>query len=213
MLCGVVERGPDSAGVAVYGDRRRCPEGHAAVSVLDAPATWRTPCRACCPGRAGVLVTAAGDTTVVAAPVAVDDLDRRGPRRPRPSALVVGTGTDLTVYKGTGHPRELARTYGLAGASGWQAWPTPGWPPSRRSRRAGCHPFSVGADQCLVHNGSFANHATIRRELQRQGVVFDSRTTPRSAPASSPRGSRRATTSRRRCGCSASASTASTRCS
>jgi methylamine---glutamate N-methyltransferase subunit A len=39
---------------------------------------------------------------------------------------------------------------------------------------AGCHPFSVGEDQCLVHNGSFANHATIRRELQREGVVFDS---------------------------------------
>ena len=39
MLCGVVERGPDSAGVAVYGDVRRCPEGHAAVSVLLPPGT------------------------------------------------------------------------------------------------------------------------------------------------------------------------------
>ena len=38
----------------------------------------------------------------------------------------------------------------------------------------GCHPFSVGPDQCLVHNGSFANHATIRRELRAEGVVFDS---------------------------------------
>jgi glutamate synthase domain-containing protein 1 len=34
MLGQVVERGPDSAGVAVYGDRRRCPDGYAAVSVL-----------------------------------------------------------------------------------------------------------------------------------------------------------------------------------
>ena len=34
MLSQVVERGPDSAGVAVYGDHRRCPPGHAAVSVL-----------------------------------------------------------------------------------------------------------------------------------------------------------------------------------
>ena len=39
---------------------------------------------------------------------------------------------------------------------------------------AGCHPFSVGPDQCLVHNGSFANHATIRRELAAAGVLFDS---------------------------------------
>jgi methylamine---glutamate N-methyltransferase subunit A len=39
---------------------------------------------------------------------------------------------------------------------------------------AHCHPFSVGPDQCLVHNGSFANHATIRRELTAAGVRFDS---------------------------------------
>ena len=38
----------------------------------------------------------------------------------------------------------------------------------------GFHPFSVGPNQCLVHNGSFANHATIRRELQASGHVFDS---------------------------------------
>ena len=37
-LCQVIERGPDSVGVAVYGDRRRCPQGHSAVSVLGAPA-------------------------------------------------------------------------------------------------------------------------------------------------------------------------------
>ena len=39
---------------------------------------------------------------------------------------------------------------------------------------ADCHPFSVGPDQCLVHNGSFANHATIRRELRAAGHAFDS---------------------------------------
>jgi methylamine---glutamate N-methyltransferase subunit A len=38
----------------------------------------------------------------------------------------------------------------------------------------GSHPFSVGPGQCLVHNGSFANHATLRRELNARGVRFDS---------------------------------------
>ncbi len=53
----------------------------------------------------------------------------------------------------------------------------------------GCHPFSVGPDQCLVHNGSFANHATIRRELRaRRASCSTPRTTPRSAPGSSPPG-------------------------
>jgi glutamate synthase domain-containing protein 1 len=37
----------------------------------------------------------------------------------------------------------------------------------------GSHPFSVGPDQCLVHNGSFSNYDTIRTELRREGIEFD----------------------------------------
>jgi methylamine---glutamate N-methyltransferase subunit A len=166
MLCQIVERGPDSAGVAVYGDRRRCPEGHAAVSVLDAPADLavRLP---------DALVTAAGDTTVVAAPLTPDEL-AAAVRAAAPGVRVVGSGTDLTVYKGTGHPRELAATYDLANAQGWQGLAHTRMATESAVTPEGCHPFSVGPDQCLVHNGSFANHATIRRELQHDGVVFDS---------------------------------------
>jgi methylamine---glutamate N-methyltransferase subunit A len=166
MLCQVVERGPDSAGVAVYGDRRRCPEGHAAISVLDAPADLaaRLP---------DALVTAAGDTTVVAAPLSVDALVD-AVRIAAPDVTVVGSGTELTVYKGTGHPRELAATYDLANAQGWQGLAHTRMATESAVTPEGCHPFSVGPDQCLVHNGSFANHATIRRELRRDGVVFDS---------------------------------------
>lgn len=162
MLGHMCERGPDSAGVAVYGDRRRCPEGWAAVSLLDAPPDLSVP---------DALVTVAGDTTVVAAPLTVDELVAavRGT-----GALVVGSGTDLTVYKGTGHPRDLARTYDLAGAQGWQGLAHTRMATESAVTASGCHPFSVGPDQCLVHNGSFANHATIRRELEADGVVFDS---------------------------------------
>jgi methylamine---glutamate N-methyltransferase subunit A len=166
MLCQVVERGPDSAGVAVYGDRRRCPEGHTAISVLDAPADLAT-------RLPDALVTAAGDTTVVAAPLSVDALVD-AVRAAAPDVTVVGSGADLTVYKGTGHPRELAATYDLANAQGWQGLAHTRMATESAVTPEGCHPFSVGPDQCLVHNGSFANHATIRRDLRREGVVFDS---------------------------------------
>lgn len=163
MLGRMCERGPDSAGVAVYGDRRRCPDGHAAVSLLDAPAELPLPFDA--------QVTVAGDTTVVAAPVPLDVLVAAVRAT---GALVVGSGTDLTVYKGVGHPRDLARTYDLAGAQGWQGLAHTRMATESAVTPAGCHPFSVGPDQCLVHNGSFANHATIRRELEADGAVFDS---------------------------------------
>ena len=91
-----------------------------------------------------------------------------------PVATVIGSGRDLAVYKGTGHPRDLAETYDLAGDRGWQGLAHTRMATESAVTPQGCHPFSVGPDQCLVHNGSFANHATIRRELQREGGVFDS---------------------------------------
>jgi methylamine---glutamate N-methyltransferase subunit A len=166
MLCQVIERGPDSVGVAVYGDRRRCPQGHSAVSVLGAPADLaaRLP---------DALVTGAGDTTVVAAPLAPEEL-AAAVRAAAPGIRVVGSGRDVTVYKGAGHPRDLPAGYDLANAQGWQGLAHTRMATESAVTPEGCHPFSVGPDQCLVHNGSFANHATIRRELQREGVVFDS---------------------------------------
>ena len=173
MLCPIAERGPDSAGVAVYGDHRRHPAGGAAVSVLDAPGDLADAVATLLPGSPEVTVTVAGETTVLAAATTPDALTT-AVRAAAPQALVVGSGTDLTVYKGVGHPVDLARTYGLADAVGWQGLAHTRMATESAITAAGCHPFSVGPDQCLVHNGSFANHATIRRELRAEGVTFDS---------------------------------------
>ncbi|HIF10649.1 MAG TPA: amidophosphoribosyltransferase, partial [Sneathiellales bacterium] len=37
---------------------------------------------------------------------------------------------------------------------------------------AGSHPFSTGADTCLVHNGSLSNHNRLRQNLRRRGETF-----------------------------------------
>jgi amidophosphoribosyltransferase len=37
----------------------------------------------------------------------------------------------------------------------------------------GAHPFSTGNDQCLVHNGSLSNHNSLRRELIKNGIKFE----------------------------------------
>ena len=95
-------------------------------------------------------------------------------RSAAPDALIVGSGRDLTVYKGIGDPRALAATYDLASARGWQGLAHTRMATESAVTPEGCHPFSVGPDQCLVHNGSFANHATIRRELMAEGITFDS---------------------------------------
>ena len=103
----------------------------------------------------------------------------------------------------------------------WRARPagrasaTPGWPPSPRSPPRAAHPFSVGPDQCLVHNGSFSNHATDPpRAASARACGSTPRTTPRSAPGSSPARLARGRRPREgAAGACARPSTASTRCS
>jgi amidophosphoribosyltransferase len=175
MLCQVTERGPDSAGVAVYGDPRWSPSGSVTVSVLAGDRTAadvRTAVAAALPA-VEVTVVDAGQTLVVSAPTDVDGLVA-AVRTALPGGVVVGFGEDLAVLKGVGHPQALAAEFGLAAAQGWQGVAHTRMATESAVTPVGCHPFSVGPDQCLVHNGSFANHATIRRELTAAGMEFDS---------------------------------------
>ncbi|MFF4352819.1 glutamine amidotransferase family protein [Streptomyces sp. NPDC001530] len=164
MLGQVVERGPDSAGVAVYGDPRLSPPGRAVVSLLG---VTPTEAEAALPGAVAVAADATtvvhGDTDLLTAiPAAL------------PHATVIGSGPDMAVLKGTGNPVELADAFGLSTVTGWQGVGHTRMATESAVTPEGAHPFSVGPGQCLVHNGSFANHATIRRELRAQGVEFDS---------------------------------------
>jgi amidophosphoribosyltransferase len=181
MLCEMSERGADSAGVAVYGDPVWSPPGHATVTILDPGAEpAATPSRPSVPGGGpggldidGATVIELGPTRVVHAPMPVDAL-LAAVRAQLPDALIAGFGEELTVLKGVGHPRELATAFGLERAQGWQGVGHTRMATESAVTPSGAHPYAVGPDQCLVHNGSFANHATIRRHLTARGVVFDS---------------------------------------
>ncbi|MBZ3905889.1 MULTISPECIES: class II glutamine amidotransferase domain-containing protein [Streptomyces] len=161
MLGQVVERGPDSAGVAVYGDPRLTPPGTNVVSLLG---TSKAEVEAVLPGTVAYDADA---TTVVHAQAA-----RLAAALPH--ARVIGSGEGCAVLKGTGNPVELADAFGLADVTGWQGVGHTRMATESAVTPEGAHPFSVGPGQCLVHNGSFANHATIRRELRARGVEFDS---------------------------------------
>ena len=174
MLCEMSDRGSDSAGVSVYGDPTWSPEGSVGVSLLevvdDAATVERNVVAAL---GAPVVVTLLDATHVVTAAVEVDALVAAA-RAAYPTALVAGFGADVTVLKGVGSPRRLAESWGLARAQGWQGVGHTRMATESAVTTKGAHPFSTGSDQCLVHNGSFHNHATIRRDLVREGVVFDS---------------------------------------
>ncbi len=166
MLCEMGDRGSDSAGVAVYGDPIWSPPGRGSVSVLEVePAADDI--------GLDVSVTRQGDTYLLTADASSEVLlDAVTAAYPR--ALISGFGSDMAVLKGVGHPRALTEAWSLAKAQGWQGVGHTRMATESAVTPAGCHPYAVGAEQCMVHNGSFANHATIRRELRAAGVQFDS---------------------------------------
>lgn len=171
MLHQAAERGPDSAGVALYGDARLTPPGHAAVSLL-APAASAVEIAARVGGDTAA-VTVSQSTVVHSPTLTVAGLER-AVRDAFPSAVVTGRGSELAVLKGVGHPDALAEEFDLRAATGRQGIAHTRMATESAVTPEGAHPFSVDENVCLVHNGSFANHATIRRELRAQGVQFDS---------------------------------------
>ena len=170
MLCEMADRGSDSAGVAVYGDPTWSPAGRSCVSLLDVDATAGEVAAALGPN---VSVTQVDATYVLTAEAPSDTL-LAATKAAYPHALIAGFGTDIAVLKGVGHPQKLTDAWGLANAQGWQGVGHTRMATESAVTPSGCHPYAVGPGQCLVHNGSFANHASIRRELEADGVEFDS---------------------------------------
>ena len=173
MLITMTDRGPDSAGIAIYG---RPAEGRAKLTVQssDPGADFD--------GLAGALAEALGAAVrgevrathlVLDVPAGALDAARATVPRLRPAIKVMSAGDSIEIYKEVGLPRDVAARFGVAGMAG-----THGIGHTRMATESavtllGATPFSTGADQCLVHNGSLSNHNAVRRDLRRAGMTFE----------------------------------------
>jgi glutamate synthase domain-containing protein 1 len=172
MLAVMSDRGPDSAGFAIYG------EGSAEAVKL----TVRLPAAAHREAVAAHLAAALeGEAKVrrrathlvVTVPAGRAEAAAAAIREAAPEAAIVSTGTRMEVYKEVGLPAVVADTFDLATMHG-----THGIGHTRMATESavttnGAHPFSTGPDQCLVHNGSLSNHNRLRRRLVREGIAFE----------------------------------------
>jgi glutamate synthase domain-containing protein 1 len=172
MLVTMTDRGPDSAGIAVYG---RPKAGRAKLTVQSAdPGVFAGLDRdlgAAVGGRVGIEVK---DTHAV---LEVDE-DRLGAARAavgrlRPGLRVMSAGEGIEIYKEVGLPKDVASRFGIAGMSGTHGIGHTRMATESAVTTMGAHPFSTGPDQCLVHNGSLSNHNAVRRELRRAGMSFE----------------------------------------
>lgn len=178
MMCQIVDRGPDSAGLAVYNTPGLVSDGTSTLSLLGkdqgmAVADIRASLDALLPSGAAAAVRVVGDTTLVSAAVATGLLGK-AVSETVPGSTIIGRGEHVAVMKSVGHPMEIAAEHGLEAMAGSQGLSHTRMATESAVTAGGSHPFSVADDLCLVHNGSFSNHATVRRDLKREGVVFDS---------------------------------------
>ena len=78
----------------------------------------------------------------------------------------------MEIYKEIGLPERVTRRFDLAGMRGTHAIGHTRMATESEVTTNGAHPFSTGADQCLVHNGSLSNHNGLRRMLEHEGMTF-----------------------------------------
>jgi glutamate synthase domain-containing protein 1 len=178
MLCQIVDRGPDSAGLAVYNTPGLVSDGTSTLSLLGKDQGMTTAAitasvAAMLPPGAAAATKVVGDTTLVSAAVGTDLLVK-AVSGTLPGAIIIGRGEHVAVMKSVGHPMEIAAEHGLEAMAGSQGLSHTRMATESAVTAGGSHPFAVADDLCLVHNGSFSNHATVRRDLKREGVVFDS---------------------------------------
>ncbi|MCC5985757.1 MAG: glutamine amidotransferase family protein [Rhodobacteraceae bacterium] len=174
MLVTMTDRGPDSAGIAIYGGGA---EGQAKLTVQSDQPDSDFPALADDLGAAlGSRVTLRRkDTHAVLDLSAAKAAEARAALAElRPGLRVMSDGAAIEIYKEVGLPRDVARRFDLAAMGG-----THGIGHTRMATESavttdGAHPYSTGADQCLVHNGSLSNHNNWRRRLKREGLRIES---------------------------------------
>jgi methylamine---glutamate N-methyltransferase subunit A len=173
MLVTLTDRGPDSAGLAIYGPQT---PGLAKITVQSANPS------ADFEGLQQKLSQASGGTAEVLVKdthaVITLDADRVEDAKAAlpaiaPGIRVMGVGTSVEIYKEVGLPRDVVRRFGVTGMAGTHGIGHTRMATESAVTTLGAHPFSTGADQCLVHNGSLSNHNNLRRDLIHQGVAFE----------------------------------------
>ena len=181
MLVGMVaaldERGPDSAGLAVYTDDPAGPPAGLVRICLgsDGPIDWGG-LRHDLAARlgpsvdsgvfgAGVVLSVAGDS---------EDEVRAILAAAWPEARVLSSGRHVRVLKDTGRPADICARFGVAGWEGYLAVAHTRMATESAVTVLHSHPFVPSRDLCVVHNGSFSNYATVRRHLAAAGIEFQS---------------------------------------
>lgn len=173
MLVGMSDRGPDSAGLAVFTET--LPDGYRKYSLYSGGhiVDWSAIADAMqthlgskpdiqSHGNQAVLISDLSPNTVK--PWLKDHY---------PQLHLLSTGRTIDLYKETGKPSLVADRYNFSALKGSHLVAHTRMATESAVTPAHAHPFTAGEDFCLVHNGSLSNPHEIRRKLEPRGIQFE----------------------------------------
>ncbi|MDG4880646.1 glutamine amidotransferase family protein [Mesorhizobium sp. WSM4884] len=173
MLISLSDRGPDSAGIAIYG----AATGNEAKITVQSPKPDRDfrGLDAELAKAIGAPVSVAVKSTHAVIRTTPDKVDaaREALQSLRPDLRIMGAGEAVEIYKEVGLPAAVVDRFDVRSMTGTHGIGHTRMATESAVTTMGAHPFSTGADQCLVHNGSLSNHNNVRRELVREGMTFE----------------------------------------
>jgi glutamate synthase domain-containing protein 1 len=172
MLIEMTERGPDSAGVAVY--RNPVAEGASKFTLLsdsvDYP--WESlaaDVKKAFPGKPSVEVHL--NHAVVTVDADADNAQAWLAEK-HPELRVNSSGQTIEIYKEKGLAVDFIKNFEIEKMQGTHALGHTRMATESAITTIASHPFSTGLDLCLVHNGSLSNHNRLREKLRKYGITI-----------------------------------------
>ena len=173
MLVTMTDRGPDSAGIAIYGSDV---DSKVKLTIQsDDPSNDFATLEKDLEKSTNAQVSMSTKDTHAVLEISntrVDDV-RNALTELRPNVRIMSTGDIIEIYKEVGLPKDVAERFDVASMSGTHGIGHTRMATESAITTMGAHPFSTGSDQCLVHNGSLSNHNSLRRKLKREGMTFE----------------------------------------
>ncbi|WP_085308067.1 class II glutamine amidotransferase [Planktotalea arctica] len=173
MLITMTDRGPDSAGIAIYGAET---EGRSKMTIQsDQPDLDFAGLDSALGETLGgsVSMKVLSTHAVLSIPAGSFERARALLGDLRPNVRIMSRGDTLEIYKEVGLPKDVAARFNVSEMSGTHGIGHTRMATESAVTTMGAHPFNTGDDQCLVHNGSLSNHNSLRRKLRREGIHIE----------------------------------------
>ena len=172
MLVTMTDRGPDSAGLAIYNGGSdsgakitvQSDDAITAFKGLDKAVSSAIGCDVSLNVKDTHAVLTLPEGSVEAALAYLRDAG---------TVRVMGRGQSIEIYKEVGLPESVVDRFSITQMSGSHGIGHTRMATESAVTTMGAHPFNTGSDQCLVHNGSLSNHNSLRRALRRENVHIE----------------------------------------